>query len=195
LRLDDQSPAGAPATMDLFDINAGAANRHTISIRSGNISPAVSLQLVQGGVGTTLVTPTGGLVTATAMVVDPNPDDTHSFDWSASDTSLNDSDGDVTNATWVFDPAGLDGRQRLEVAVSDSAGASAVTEMHFRVVNEWPVLDSEVDSDGDGIDDLAEGFGDSNSNGIPDYLDNMPSGNVLPQTIVVTGAYLLECEP
>src|SRR5690606_32699650 len=117
LRLDDQTPAGSPATTDLLDINAGAANRHTISIRSGNVSPAVRVQLNQGGVATSLVTPTGGLVTATAIVVDPNPDDTHSFDWSGSDASLNDSDGDVTNATWVFDPAGLDGRQRLAVTV------------------------------------------------------------------------------
>lgn len=195
LRLDDQSPAGAPATTDLLDINAGAANRHSISIRTGNVPPTVSLQLVQGGVTTTLVTPTGGPVTATVTVVDPNPDDNHSFDWSASDAALNDSDGDVANAIWVFDPAGLDGRQRLEVTVSDSAGANAMTEMYFRAVNAWPVLDAEVDTDGDGIDDSTEGFGDTNSNGIPDYLDNMPSGNVLPQTASVTGAYLLECEP
>jgi autotransporter-associated beta strand protein len=195
LRLDDQSPAGAPPTADLFDINAGAANRHTIRIRTGNVPPTVDLQLSQGGVNTSLITPIGGLVTATAMVVDPNSADSHSFDWSASDSSLNDTDGDVTNATWVFDPVGLAGRQRLEVTVSDSAGANAVTQMYFRVVNTLPVLNAETDSDGDGVDDVTEGFGDSNGNGIPDYLDNRPSGNVLPQTIAVTGAYLLECEP
>jgi hypothetical protein len=194
IRLDDQSPAGAPATGDLLDINAGVADRHIISIREGNMSPMVSLQLSQGGVITSLVTSMGGLVTATALVVDPNPEDSHSFDWSASDASLNDNDG-VTNTTRVFDPAGLDGRQRLEVAVSDSAGASAVIQLYFRVVKESPILDPDVDSDGDGIDDLTEGFGDSNGNGIHDYLDNMPSDNVLPETIAVTGSYLLECEP
>src|SRR5690606_25811811 len=38
-------------------------------------------------------------------------------------------------------------------------------------------------------------FRSTNSNGIPDYLDNMPSGNVLPQVIISPTSYLLECDP
>jgi hypothetical protein len=40
-----------------------------------------------------------------------------------------------------------------------------------------------------------EGTGDSDGNGIPDYLDNMPASNILPQQIVTTDSYLVECDP
>ena len=38
-------------------------------------------------------------------------------------------------------------------------------------------------------------MGDSNGNGIPDYLDSMPTTNILPQQGAVTNAYLIECDP
>mgnify|MGYP006138311387 CR=1 FL=1 len=87
------------------DINAGVANSHTIRIREGNIAPMVSLQLTQGGVNTILITPAGGPVTLTATVIDLNPGDTHSYNWSASDTALGDTDGNPVNNTLVFDIA------------------------------------------------------------------------------------------
>src|SRR5690606_37833549 len=58
-----------------------------------------------------------------------------------------------------------------------------------------PTLDAGTDTDEDGVNDLTEGTSDTNSNGIPDYLDNMPSGNVLPQVIISPTSYLLECDP
>lgn len=195
LRLDDETAAGEPVTDSLFDINAGAANRHIISIREGNVAPTVSVQLTQGGNPTGLITPGGGPVTAAAIVVDPNTGDTHSFDWSATSSDLIDSDGDSINTTWVFDPAGLSGRYFLQVTVTDSAGGTGMTQQYFRVVGQLPVLDPMLDSDGDGIDDLTEGSGDTSGNGIPDYLDNMPSSNILPQVIGITNAYLIECDP
>lgn len=177
------------------DINAGVSNRHTISIREGNVPPAVVLQLNQGGVHTTQITPTGGPVTITATVTDLNPGNTHSYDWSASDTALGDTDGNPVNNTLVFDPSSLSGRHQAQLTVTDSGGASATMQLYFRVVQSLPVLSADVDTDGDGIDDLTEGYGDTSGNGIPDYLDNMPSSNVLPQLGNVTNAYLIECDP
>ena len=57
-----------------------------------------------------------------------------------------------------------EGTTSLVAKVSDVAGndASAV----FNAV-----IDSTLDSDGDGIDDLTEGTGDSDGDSIPDYLD------------------------
>src|SRR5690606_14678285 len=81
VHLDDQSPASEVVTGDLFDINAGATASHRISIREGNVAPQVSLSLQQGGKSSALITPTGGPVTAQALVVDPNLEDVHQFDW------------------------------------------------------------------------------------------------------------------
>src|SRR5690606_36071592 len=175
-------------------INAGAANRHVISIRSGNVLPVVRLRVEQGGVHTGLVTPDGGPITITASVYDANAEDTHSYDWSAT-SGLADTDGNPADAVRVIDPAGLSGTRQVNVTVTDSAGASVAASVYFRVVAALPVLSPDEDSDGDGISDAIEGTGDSDDNGIPDYLDNMPSSNVLPQQGNTTNAFLVECDP
>jgi hypothetical protein len=175
-------------------VNAGAANRHVIDLRQGNVPPVVSMAISQGGVGTSLITTTGGPVTVTATVTDANPGDTHSFNWSAT-SGLADTDGNPTNATRVFDPSGLNGSNQVQVAVSDSAGVTVNASVYFRVVTALPVLDTNTDTDLDGIGDSLEGTGDSDDNGIPDYLDNMPSSNILPQQSNTTNAYLIECDP
>ncbi len=175
-------------------INAGAANRHVIDIRQGNVPPVVSLSISQGGVNTSLVTPAGGPVTVTATVTDANTGDTHTFDWSAT-SGLADTDGNPTNAVRTFDPAGLTGSHQLQVKVTDSGGANVQASAYFRVVTSLPVLDVNTDTDQDGIGDSLEGTGDTDDNGIPDYLDNMPSPNILPQQSNTTNAYLIECDP
>ncbi|WP_323815748.1 Ig-like domain-containing protein [Cellvibrio sp. NN19] len=175
-------------------INSGVANTHTISIREGNVPPVVNLSIVQGGITTSLITPTGGPVTVTAIVDDANLEDTHSFDWSAT-SGMADADSDPVNAVRVFDPSGLSGTKQLLVTVTDSAGASVQAFAYFRVVSSLPVLSADVDTDGDGFSDSLEGTGDADDNGIPDYLDNMPSSNILPQQGNTTNAYLIECDP
>ncbi len=175
-------------------INAGSANRHVIDIRQGNVPPVVSLSISQGGVNTSLITPAGGPVTVTATVTDANKDDTHAFDWSAT-SGLADTDGNSTNASRTFDPAGLTGSHQLQVKVTDSGGANVQASAYFRVVSSLPVLDVNTDTDQDGIGDSLEGTGDTDDNGIPDYLDNMPSPNILPQQSNTTNAYLIECDP
>jgi len=175
-------------------INAGAANRHQINIREGNLPPIVKLTLRQAGVVTTQITPNAGQVTAKAEVTDFNVTDTHSFDWSATQ-SLSDLDGDLTDANRTFDPTALTGAHQILVNVTDSGGAQVQAQLNFRVIANQPVLTANEDTDGDGIDDLTEGTGDTDANGIPDYLDNMPSSNILPQVGLITDSYLMECDP
>ena len=175
-------------------INAGAANRHTIEMRQGNVPPIVNLTVSQGGINTSLVSPAGGPVTVTATVTDANTGDTHTFDWSATN-GMADTDGSPANASRVFSPVGLTGSKQVLVTVTDSGGASVQASVYFRVVASLPVLDADADTDQDGINDDLEGTGDIDDNGIPDYLDNMPSTNVLPQQGNTTNAYLIECDP
>lgn len=175
--------------------NTGITNTHVINIRQGNVAPTVTLHLSQGGINASLIVPGGGPVTATAEVTDPNIGDTHTFDWSASETALVDTDGDPANATRVFDPTGLTGAHQLQVTVTDSASTSGSTQLNFVTVSALPVLNAATDTDKDGLNDVIEGVGDANDNGIPNYLDNMPNSNILPQTVKVTDSYLLECDP
>jgi len=175
-------------------VNTGANNSHTISIRSGNVPPIVSLSLRQGNLATSVVTPGGGPVTVTALVIDSNTGDSHTFDWSAT-SGLPDTDGNPADAFRVFDPTGLTGSRQVAVTVTDSAGAVVQAQLSFRVLAALPSLSPTLDTDHDGLVDALEGTGDSDDNGIPDYLDNMPASNVLPQTIAVTNSYLVECDP
>lgn len=175
-------------------INAGVSKRHVIDIREGNVPPVVTLTIQQGGVNASLITPNGGPVTVTATVTDLNAGDTHSFDWSAT-SGLPDTDGDLANATRVFSAEGLRGSNQVQVQVMDSSGASVQASVYFRVVDSLPVLDANTDTDSDGLNDLLEGTGDADDNGIPDYLDNMPSSNILPQQGNTTNAFLIECDP
>jgi hypothetical protein len=176
------------------DTNIGATNRHTISIREGNVAPVIKLSLTQNSFPTTTITPNGGPVSVVATVTDLNVGDTHTFDWSGT-TGLADTDGNLTDATRVFSPASLTGSHQVQVSVTDSAGAQVQAQLNFRVLLNLPVLSADVDTDKDGIDDDLEGIGDSDGNGIPDYLDNMTSSNILPQQIATTNRYLIECDP
>jgi hypothetical protein len=127
-------------------------------------------------------------------VNDPNKLDTHTFDWSATN-GLADTDGNPVDASRTFDAVGLAGSHKVQVTVTDSAGVAVQAQVYFRVVASLPVLDTNTDTDLDGISDELEGAGDTDNNGIPNYLDNMPSPNILPQTGNITNSYLIECDP
>lgn len=190
--------AGSNDSQLIFSLGAnsnnGAASRHVIDIRQGNVAPVVSLNVSQNGVTTGLVTPTGGPVTVSTSVADLNSGDSHTFDWSAT-KGLPDIDGNNTDAGRSFDPSALTGSYAVSVSVTDSAGAVVSAQAYFRVVASLPVLSADNDTDQDGINDVTEGAGDTNGNGIPDYLDNMPSPNILPQQGNTTNVYLIECDP
>jgi hypothetical protein len=170
---------------------AGPRATHTINIVEGNVAPTASLDAMQGVFATTLVPVGDGTVTVTANAVDPNPGDTLSYDWSLTDNALVDSDGVAD--TFTFDPSVLTpGLYTLRLSVSDGT-ASDSTELSLNVVASAPVL-TTANSDGEGADDQSEGYGDSDNDGVPDYLDAIPTGNVLQQQSGVSNSHVVETE-
>lgn len=163
----------------------------SVTITEANLAPTVQLTVMQQGVATSLVTLAGGPVTVKASVTDVNTGDTHSYSWQLPQNIDFTDNGDSIS----FAADNLSGVQQVQVEVTDSAGTTVQAADYFRVIAALPVLDTNQDTDQDGLPDALEGSGDVDGNGIPNYLDNMPSTNILPQQGSNTNAYLIECDP
>jgi hypothetical protein len=84
---------------------------------------------------------------------------------------------------FVFDPTQLlEDVYQVAVTVSDDGmePLDAVAAMALSVRAIAPDLSDDTDTDGDGIYDSDEGFGDSDGDRIPDYLDGSDEVNALP---------------
>ncbi|MCF6235111.1 MAG: cadherin domain-containing protein [Gammaproteobacteria bacterium] len=170
----------------------GSKDSHSVDIYEGNVAPSVLLTAEQGYGVTRLVAQTGGLVVVAAAVSDANVDDLHGYDWSATDNVLVDTDSD--DAMFSFDPASLaTGVYTLKVVVNDGLNTVA-TRLELKVVASLPAL-SVIDSDGDGVDDATEGYGDTDGDGVPNYLDNSNiAKNVAQQLVGDIEMFLMETE-
>jgi len=174
-------------------VNASQFNQQSMTIVNRNLPPEVALLSAQNGVSGLLVGQSSGDVVVSATVFDPNPSDTFSYTWKAQ--GLVDTDSQASSFT--FSPSQLsEGVYRIGVEVSDNGSPveSTQAELILKVVANLPVLTNE-DSDGDGIADNTEGFGDADQDGIPDFLDAIDAPNVLPLTQDNQVSYLAECEP
>lgn len=175
-------------------LNIGARGSLDISLVSENAAPMVQVQVTQAGRVGALVSKDGGPIVLHATIDDPNVRDTHTLEWTpprgaAVQTSANGLDVTV-------DPQSLSaGVVEFGVSATDS-GTPQMTgrnKVVLAVRSSSVQLDS-TDSDGDGIPDITEGWGDS-GNGIPQYLARpMPRG-VLPEDVDVTDKYLVEGDP
>ncbi|MCK4875578.1 MAG: hypothetical protein KAS26_07005 [Sulfurimonas sp.] len=120
--------------------------------------------------------------------------DTLTYDWSQTDSEILDKLVDEAyNATsWYnsrisFNPnAFAPGIYTIEVTVTDVGGLSVTNKLLLQVPEAYPTL-TAVDTDGDGINDNVEGYGDLDEDGVPDYLDNNALNNVIGTgTTVIT---------
>ena len=200
LRLDDRTRNSEDLSdgfeADIYDINSGQQNSFQLTIVERNLSPKVTLTIRQSSIATVQILPNGGDVVILATINDPNSGDTQVLDWSHTDNSLVDLDGDADNTTFTLNPSQLSpGRYRAKVRVTDSGGENNTAALHFVVVENLPVLSPDEDTDGDGTSDLAEGTADTDFDGIPDYLDNIALVNVLPERASETNSFLMECDP
>lgn len=170
----------------------GPVTTHTITIIEGNVAPSVTLVADQGNGATRIIGRSNGAVTVTASVSDPNAGDAHSYSWDGTDNALIDTDG--VAGTFTIDPSGLvPGLYTVMVDVSDGT-ATVEAQLVFKVVSTLPNL-SVADTDGDGVTDNVEGSGDSDSDGIPNYLDSATMArNVLQQELANDRAFLVETE-
>jgi len=134
----------------------------------------------QQGEPRTTIAADAGVVSISATVHD-SVEDSHGYDWSASDADIMDS-MDYTDESYLIDPFALNsGIYGVRVQVTDDGIPIASTHAStlLKVVSVSPVLDSGIDSDGDGVSDADEGAADSDGDRVPDYLDDLPHTNML----------------
>jgi hypothetical protein len=174
--------------------NFGVKRNHDIQIVEQNVAPTLNLSLRQNGREARIITQTDGVITFTATVDDPNPGDTHQYAWTFPSISAN----NVSDSVKTIDVATLaEGVYRVSLRVTDSNAVPLSTNngISFQVIAAVPTLSNASDSDDDGIDDESEGFGDSDGDGQPDYLDAIPLPNVLNEQAGDNGSFLLEADP
>eukprot|EP00003_Mantamonas_plastica_P026876 TRINITY_DN5632_c0_g4_i1.p1 TRINITY_DN5632_c0_g4~~TRINITY_DN5632_c0_g4_i1.p1 ORF type:complete len:787 (+),score=53.38 TRINITY_DN5632_c0_g4_i1:764-3124(+) len=177
------------------NVVAGGKTVYTASISDVNVPPSVSLSVNQGAGETRIVVTGDGPFTVSAIVDDPDPADSHTYDWSFSDPRLLDIDGDLSDDKFTIDPADLsEGFYSVGVNVRDSAFATNRVDVLIEVVKQPPLM-TFVDTDGDGVTDEDEGFIDTNGDGVPDYLDVLEPRNVVAAMGALGDQYLIESEP
>lgn len=179
--------------LTLTSINNSKKDNHLITITDQNVSPSILLSATQQSEARQIITPTGGLVSIEAVVTDINDDMVSTF-WHY-DNALNIIES--SDITLTLDPSELStGIHSITLsATDDGEGSMTNTQtIYLEVVNVLPLLTGD-DTDGDMIPDSEEGFGDSDSDGIPNYLDAIAECNVIPEQVAVQDGFLVEGEP
>ncbi|WP_416398841.1 ubiquitin-like protein [Allohahella sp. A8] len=177
------------------DGNFGTKREHSINIVEGNVAPRVTLKFLQADRTVRLVQAGGGDLALVATVSDANPGDQHRYQWRFPANSVT-TEGD--GAIQALDPSTLaPGLYNIEVTVSDNGlpALSSVLRQSFRIIDASTALSSATDSDGDGVTDADEGYGDSDNDGLPDYLDTIAVPNVLAENSSDDERFLIETEP
>ncbi len=159
----------------------GPRDSEAVTITGSNLAPVGQIVIGQANESRITVAQNDGPVSVKAEVSDPNPEDTLSYDWSGTSSAIV---LDAVNAADTgFDPGAVGtGIYRLRVEVSDSANPAKILRLSrlVRVNAEVPVLENDLDTDGDGISDADEGHTDSDGDGIEDYQDNSDDLTLLP---------------
>ena len=153
----------------------GSVLTQVLTIIDGNVAPELRLVVSQAGNDSRTVFADGGLVTVTAVYSDFNAGDSHELAWDTEFTV----DGNVA----TFDPSSTElGVLSVSATVVDNGNPilQATKSISIKLAASAPVLDANVDSDGDGTSDADEGLGDSDGDGIPDYLDNIEETYLAP---------------
>ncbi|WP_139310469.1 Ig-like domain-containing protein, partial [Photobacterium proteolyticum] len=188
---------GETIVVSLSDtVNISSQSVQTITLSEENIAPEVILSAMQQNESRMLLSQADGEVIVTAAISDQNVTDTHALSWSSTSDELSTFiSGEMSNIV-SFDAAELSvGVHKLTVVVDDSGTpvASTHAEIYLEVVSTLPTL-TDIDTDGDLIPDLQEGFGDQDGDGIADYLDAINDCNIMPETVGTQVTFLVEGE-
>ena len=182
----------------------GSNNVHQVTIVEDNVAPSVDLGFSQGGSAMAITYSGGGVIDIDATRTDINAGQTHTYDWTGTDSALL-PPGNVN--TWQVNPgvcAVPPCNFLIRVTVTDNGSPPLSTQVS-RILNistgTAAVLGATVndDMDGDGEIDATEGHGDDDGDGIPNYLDAHDSGpsdtNLLPdQTVDFDETTLLQTD-
>lgn len=126
----------------------GMGSTHVLNIVEANIAPIVRLEVLQDGLPGLIVNRVDGLVIVDTEVVDPNIDESFTYDWSGSDNVLVSQVGTAQNR-YIFDPAPLAaGIYKLQVEVTDSREAMVTQKAVIQITETFV-----ADADANGIDD------------------------------------------
>ncbi|BES70062.1 hypothetical protein RE428_10800 [Marinobacter nanhaiticus D15-8W] len=177
-------------------LNRSPSYRHVLTISERNIAPQASLKVTQGGENRLMLLRDGAPAVISGLVMDANTGDTHSYEW---DTGIM-IDRDRNDDTVTLDPSvmepGQDYAVTLVVTDDGSPALQDTVTVHLQVVDTLPALSPTADSDGDGIPDAEEGYGDADQDGIPDYLDSQSHAcSVVPEEVADYQRYLMESDP
>jgi hypothetical protein len=182
----------------------GSKKRHTVTIVEENVAPRAALRFrqdIDNDLTSELVGSTyagSGQISVEALVSDVNTSQSHRYDWSGTDNALL-PPGNVDSWSIATPVAG---NYRVEVIVTDN-GIPARSTQVSRILNVQSgaaiALLNIADTDGDGIKDDVEGYGDDDADGVPNFLDAIDGSgagsNLIPdQTVDVDDSLLLETE-
>jgi hypothetical protein len=193
--------AGQLATIDFtVDANVSADTQFEVSISTAqnavlnetltsfvrvsadNLAPIVTIDVSQQGISTSIVAIDGGDITLSAALSDVGPSTNYTYRWRQvlSDGTVidlgSDSNVNLIAAALSSGPTSLE----LTIEELNTAELFVVNVSKDIVVKDTATIASLLDSDFDGLIDAMEGAGDSDDDGIADYLDNDISSNVLP---------------
>mgnify|MGYP001942284061 CR=1 FL=1 len=174
------------------DKNFAENSVQTITISEANIAPTVKLVTMQGEQMQAIVGKQNGEVLIKANVTDANLLDVVTLTWQ-SELFNTSSDEHM----FSFDPSVVSaGIYKISAIATDNGVTPLSTERsaYIEVREELTQLDEQIDSDGDLISDAQEGYRDSDSDGIPDYLDAIVDCNVIQQHVEQQRNFLVEGE-
>ncbi len=175
------TPVSVTLTMTTADLDpnrvvAGEKTQHTLTIfdnrDDNNRAPTATLSISQNGALTRTIIKGNGDVTLAANVTDSTPRTAPiTYQWDNRYSEIQPLTG-TTGPNFSFDPTPLaDGIYTLGLTVSDGLNSSR-TDITFRVNNATlSSLRNTEDSDDDTLNDAAEGRGDSDNDGIDNYMD------------------------
>ncbi|HCM48557.1 MAG TPA: thrombospondin type 3 repeat-/CalX-beta domain-containing protein, partial [Colwellia sp.] len=194
-------------------VNAGVNSTQIFTISEANVAPSIKLVVWQKGIQVPSIAVNDGDVTIVLSIQDSNTQDTHQIDWQIPDYLNAVFSGDKLQFTFQADSVNLPeinkGLINLSVMVTDSgsstnSGTEELSQtkqisLHLlatqRTLRDLDSNGNAVDTDRDGKTDLAEGFSDDDSDGLPAYMDNSSIPYLQPLHINAAVVKLAETEP
>ena len=148
-------------------------NTHTINVADVNQAPEVSYSTEQDGSETQAPTNIAGTITLTALIVDNNIADTHSYNW---DLSSLGKESESTRSVEIDANSKTPGDYEISLSVTDDGLPSLTTDETFTLTIAYG------DTDGDGVLDNIDVFPedatedkDTDEDGVGDNADAFPT--------------------
>jgi len=174
------------------NVNVGSKSSHLITLSQEKPAPLVSFNVVQNDQQRFMLAKDQGLVTITATYPDVDDYQGYNLTWTHNGQAMANSSLISNQLTFELSNFAI-GYTTLSAHITDNNGKVLGTDdrIDLVIVEQLQPLEN-VDSDGDLVSDIEEGFKDSDGDFIPDYLDRIDECNVLQQNQAQFDGYLIE---